>query len=197
MALFLCMLASRLLSQEIQFQQLNDAGVLNTGAIFCILQDRVGFLWFGTEYGLYRYDGNDYRIYRNNPDDPASLSDNTIWTLFEDREGSIWIGTANGGVNRLDPHTEKFSSWRATESNATTGPGLSDNSINAITQDRDGIIWIGTYKGGLNRFNPQTGEFYHWFRDDSNPGTLSSFYVTSLLIDYQNRLWIAYQMLQV
>ena len=179
-----------LFGQEIKFQLFESDAILGTGTVYCVMQDRTGFIWLGTEYGLYRYDGHDLKIFRNDPDNANSLSDNTVWSLYEDNRGFIWVGTANGGINRLDPVTEKFISWQSTKSFSATGPGLSDNGITAIIQDKNGYIWIGTYKGGLNRFDTKTNRFFHWYKDSLSANTLPVNYVTSLLVDQENQLWI-------
>jgi ligand-binding sensor domain-containing protein len=60
-----------------------------------MLQDTQGYLWFGTIEGLNRYDGYNFRIYVNSPDDATSISDDLISTIFEDSENNIWVGTRN------------------------------------------------------------------------------------------------------
>ena len=66
-----------------------------------ITQDDYGFLWLGTNSGLYRYDGYRLEHYRHEPGDPASLTDDRVWTVYKDRTGALWIGT-EGGLDRLD-----------------------------------------------------------------------------------------------
>jgi signal transduction histidine kinase/ligand-binding sensor domain-containing protein/DNA-binding response OmpR family regulator len=179
-----------LFSQDISFKRLTGEQFIGSGAVYCVLQDKTGYLWFGTEYGLYRYDGRDFRTFRHDPDNPNSISDNTIWAVYEDHQGFLWIGTANGGLNRFNPTTEKFQHWLASDNTEPIGPGLSDNSITCIQEDSSGFFWIGTYRGGLNRFDPTKSEFQHWFRDKSAAATLDAFYVTCLYLDAQDQLWV-------
>lgn len=78
--------------------------------VLAIFQDRQGFMWFGTEDGLAKYDGYRFIIYRNDPDNPQSLSASAVNALYEDPEGYVWIGTVNG-LNRFDPATESFTHY--------------------------------------------------------------------------------------
>lgn len=177
-------------AQEITFKKIAVSDILSSGTIYTALQDRQGFLWFGTDYGLFRFDGTDFIVYRNDLDQPTSISDNNIWSLYEDRQGIIWVGTANGGLNRFDPVTEQFTSWTFSGNSDPIGPGLSDNSITSIMEDHDGILWIGTYKGGLNRFDPNSQSFYHWFKTPEKTYIQNPLYITCLFEDRFHNLWL-------
>ena len=95
-------------TEEYIFKQFTDADGLSQSTIFSMLQDKEGYLWLGTIDGLNRYDGYEFRVYVNNPNDTTSISDNFISTLFEDSEGNIWIGTVNGYFNCFNRKTEIF-----------------------------------------------------------------------------------------
>ncbi|MCF8242947.1 MAG: hypothetical protein K9J16_16330 [Melioribacteraceae bacterium] len=84
-----------------------EEGVSHNTA-FTIFQDSRGFIWFGTMFGLVRFDGVDYTIFNHNPNSENSISFDDVVTISEDRGGSIWIGTYGGGLNKLNPVTEKF-----------------------------------------------------------------------------------------
>ena len=64
--------------------------------VYCILQDKQGFMWFGTKDGLSRFDGSQFRNYRNDKKDPNSIGNNCIRSIFQDRNENIWVGTDNG-----------------------------------------------------------------------------------------------------
>ena len=81
---------------------------LSQSDVYCIHQDKTGFLWFGTEDGLDRYDGTTFVVYRNDILNPASISFNNIKAIYEDREGMLWIGTDGGGLNQFDRRKERF-----------------------------------------------------------------------------------------
>ena len=88
--------------RDLKFTHLTTNDGLSQGYVIAILQDRRGFMWFATRDGLNRYDGNAFVVYKNNPNDPGSLSSNFIQDLIEDDHGYLWIAT-NTGVNKFDP----------------------------------------------------------------------------------------------
>ena len=95
-------------SQNIRFEHFSLEEGLSQSTATVIFQDSKGFLWIGTEDGLNRYDGYNFKIYKPNTDDPNSLTDRWITALAEDPKGNLWVGTRLGGLNRYDPKTGKF-----------------------------------------------------------------------------------------
>jgi len=93
---------------------------LSHPSILCLLKDRKGFLWVGTQYGLNRYDGYNFITYRRQLGRLDGLSDNFITSLCEDDEGFLWVGTQNGGLNRFNPHSLKFTSYLPEEEDPTS-----------------------------------------------------------------------------
>jgi len=82
--------------KRLQFKHLTTDNGLSQSWIHSVIQDKYGFMWMGSEDGLNRYDGNSFRIYKNNFRDPYSISNNGILTLYEDSKGDLWIGTRKG-----------------------------------------------------------------------------------------------------
>jgi ligand-binding sensor domain-containing protein len=143
----------------------NNPNSLSHDRIVSLYQDDSGVLWIGTNGGglnkLVTSVSNAaasglgasaaiFQHYRNDPNDPNSLSNNHVWSLAADRTGVLWIGTEFGGVNRLDPYKEKFNHY-------TTDPNhpnsLNDKSAWSLCEDHAGNLWIGTRAGGLNKFD--------------------------------------------
>ena len=93
---------------DIKFERFSTERGLSSGVVFCILQDSRGFIWFGTQDGLNKYDGYTFTVYRHSPEDIHSLSDDTVWTIYEDRAGVLWIGTDKGGLNSFDRDQGRF-----------------------------------------------------------------------------------------
>lgn len=90
----------------IRFDRLStDQGLVGVN---CILQDRQGFMWFGTQEGLNKYDGYSFTLYSHDRTAPDSLSDSFILSIYEDQSGTLWIGTKNGGLNKFDRETEQL-----------------------------------------------------------------------------------------
>src|ERR1700758_736459 len=109
--------------RNLKFTHLTANDGLSQGYVTAILQDRRGFMWFATRDGLNRYDGNTFVVYKNNPNDPTSLSSNFIQALMEDDHGDLWIATLTGGINRFDPTTEHFTRYRHDRSNSNSISG--------------------------------------------------------------------------
>ena len=136
----------------LRFDRLSIRDGLSQKDVYALVQDRQGFMWLGTRYGLNRYDGYTFSVYRNIPFDAASLSDNWVLSLWEDRTEGLWVGTLRG-LNRLDPATGRVVRYRHDPDEAHS---LSHDLIWTIYEDRDGTLWVGT-EGGLNRFDRATG----------------------------------------
>ncbi len=158
---------------------------LSSSDVNCVIQDRMGFIWIGTDNGLNRYDGSEFKIFRNKQNDNKSISDNSIWSLFEDRDGNIWIGTKGGTLNKYFPKTESFNQIRLSENK------LAENSITAILEDKVGDIWVGTYSQGLFRYEKKSGKIKNWKYDPKLKNVLSNNYITSLLQDSDGFIWIS------
>jgi diguanylate cyclase (GGDEF)-like protein len=149
---------------------------LGTAAVMAIAQDGQGFLWFGTQSNLLRWDGYQLHTYARNPDAPGSLPDNFIRSLLVDDRGQLWVGTNAGGLSRYDPDSDGFVSY-------PVGPqGTSDGTIMALTSDHRGGLWIGTGHG-IDHLNGATGRI-----DPQDPGMPRDF-IAALALDETGALW--------
>lgn len=170
----------------IRFEHLTIEAGLSQNAGLAIFQDSKGYLWIGTQDGLNRYDGYNFKIYKHDPDDPNSISHNSILAIEEDKDGYLWIGTWGGGLNRFDPAAETFLSY---QNDPNKPSSLSNDTVTSIKQDARGVLWIGTL-GGLNRYNPLTNGFDHFRNDPNDPDSLSSDAISLIFEDSHKRLWI-------
>lgn len=107
MFVWLCSSTGWSQSPDITFKFLSREHGLSQQSVSSIVQDHHGFLWAGTQDGLNRFDGHAFTIFRNDPDDSTSLSNNEINLVCVDRHGDIWIGTSRG-LNRWDPRRDAF-----------------------------------------------------------------------------------------
>ncbi|MBK9013985.1 MAG: hypothetical protein IPM82_07800 [Saprospiraceae bacterium] len=149
-----------------------------------IVQDRYGFLWFGSQYGLHRWDGNQFKTYLNDPSDPHSISGDYVECIFTAKDGTLWIGTWGSGLSHYDQKTDRFTRYYEGRRD-----GLSSNFVNAIAEDRDGYLWLGTQEG-LDRLDPRTGDIAHFRYAPGDKTSLSCNQVRSLLVDSEGTLWV-------
>jgi ligand-binding sensor domain-containing protein/signal transduction histidine kinase len=173
--------------QTLRFDNYSVTEGLSQSSALSLLQDSRGFLWVGTEDGLNRFDGTNFRIYRADPDDPSSLSNNYVGALAEDKNGNLWIGTYGGGLNRYDPDKETFTQYRADPQDPSS---LSDNQVLSLHVDTGGRVWVGLRGEGLDRFDPVAESFIHYQHDPNNPNSLSQGDVLVLAEDNLGMLWV-------
>ena len=157
----------------------------NLSQTTALIQDQQGFLWIGTQHGLYRYDGQEVEAFRANPADASSLSADWISTLLVDRRGLLWIGTRYGGLNVFDPASEKFSRIPLPR-----GSGVAQQvEISALYQDSQNELWVGTYGAGLFRWLAEKKEL----EAVQLPGVaaeIDGLYINTLMRDQDGYLWI-------
>jgi ligand-binding sensor domain-containing protein/signal transduction histidine kinase len=140
--------------EHIHFRRLSQG--LSQSTVNTILQDRRGFMWFGTQDGLNRFDGYSFTVFRHNPSDTNSIADNYIWTMVEDRGGELWIGTLNNGLSRYAPERGEFRTFVHAPGDTTS---LSNNNVTALCQGPGGEMLIGTWGGGLQRYDSVNNRF--------------------------------------
>ena len=168
-----------------RFEHINVAEGLPSGNVPCLIQDRTGFLWFGTFYGIARYDGYTLVPYRHRSGDSTSITNAMVEALCDDSEGNLWVGHARG-LDKLNRATNTFTHYVLNSQQP-----LSDwsNHVLALHEDRKGVLWIGT-GGGLYTFDRVT-ESFTWLRHDStDPHSLGHNAVSSIYEDRSGSLWI-------
>jgi ligand-binding sensor domain-containing protein len=158
---------------------------LPNNQIQCIFQDNRGWIWLGTSQGLSRLDGYRFVNFINNPDDTASLSGRIIMVIFETSDGRLLMGTENGGLNLFNRDREVFMHPYKYHSELST-PGI---SVNAITEDARGNIWLRIdlnlllidSAGTLMRIGPVLTD---------NTSYESELFIRSIQQDDSGNLWI-------
>jgi len=189
--------------ENYQFRLINLEAGLSQSTVNCMIQDRKGFLWFGTANGLNRYDGYNFKVYLNDPADTTSVSDNGILSLFEDKEGFIWIGTVGGVLDRYDRKSGTFKHYNFIESLRTDeNPDekyfdlplpysrSNDNSITVIEQDERGIFWIGTWGKGLIKFDPVKNKIEHYHYNKGGSSSFRSNRIKAIITEDDGTIWI-------
>ena len=146
----LIVIAANARQRDLQFARTGIRQGLSHSNVINILQDRKGFLWFGTRDGLNKYDGYKFTIYKNRFGDENSLSQNMVNDLAEDSEGNIWIATWGGGINKYDPKHNTFTCYRHDKNDPYS---ISSDLVHSIEIDANGNLWIGTDEPGLYLFD--------------------------------------------
>ncbi len=150
----------------------------------CILQDRTGYIWFGTFFGLYRYDGYSILSYRPDNSDTTNITNAEVAALCDDKEGNIWIGHSIG-LDRFNPSTQRFTHYIL---NKQTPLNDWSNHVLSLLNDRDDNLWIGT-GAGLYKFDKKT-ETLEWIKHDStNPNSLIQNAVNAIYETRDGTLW--------
>ncbi len=159
---------------------------LSNFALTKIVQDQQGFLWFGTEDGLNKYDGYEFTVYKPDAADSNSLPNRFVQALYVDRAGNLWVGAGNDGLRRYNPNADKFERFKYDPHNSES---LAGKFVTSILEDSRGDLWIGTLTG-LYRYNRQLDVLTIYRHDPSDTTTISSDGIYALCEDQTGTLWI-------
>lgn len=174
-------------AHEIRFKRFlvgeADTDIGNINALNSIVQDHQGYIWFGGEDGLARYNGVDFTFYKKDLAFDHSISSSYIWDLTVDRNGVVWIATAQG-LNRFDPNSNGFVYHSSTQlgPNIQAGKGLGVDVIYSLAVGPDNSLYVGT-SDGLFVLNPDRSAF-------ERVKDLKRYTIRSLLVDPENNLWV-------
>lgn len=166
----------------------------NPNIILSIAEDHDGKLWIGSEdHGLAVYDRRRLRfteIYRRQPRNPNSLSNNTITALLPGEPGELWIG-ADDGLNRLNTRTKTFTRFLHRPGDPHSLSNTIVLSLHREPNNPEQGLWVGVYHGGLNILNIPAGTFTHYRSDPKKPNSLNDDNVRCIFKDRKGRFWIA------
>ena len=163
-------------NKSVFFSHLTTNDGLSQSYVNCILKDKYGFLWFGTEDGLNKYDGCKYKVFRNNPGNPKTIPNNSIMCLFEDKSGELWAGTTGGGITKYNRGDDSFTSY---------GGG----AILCIYENSDSILWVGTFHG-LKVFDRKTRKIIPASSEKKQLAEIENLLTSSIYEDSHKNLWI-------
>ena len=167
--------------EHINFKNISIEEGLEQATVETLFQDRKGYIWLGTNDGLNRYNGYQFKTYRYEEDNENSLVNNYILDIKEDDKGNIWVATANG-LSKIHNDGQTITNYldRKEEGN------LSHTNVTSILITSDNKILVGT-ADGLNIYNEKSDSFNRIFEGDK----LTEQYMNSLAEDDEKNIWVA------
>ncbi|MFH1194388.1 MAG: two-component regulator propeller domain-containing protein [bacterium] len=174
-------------TNQLRFRHISIEQGLSQSTVFSIAQDKQGSMWFATVDGLNRYDGYSFKIFRNDPFDNNSISDNGIKKLYSDNEGCLWIVTFKGTLDRFDAEREKFIHYKITLNNSSDPNEL---KVRSLSEDSNGKLWIVTSKCCFFFYNRKNDKFIYHSIPPENEKKLEGIHPQVLYASKENILWI-------
>jgi signal transduction histidine kinase/ligand-binding sensor domain-containing protein/CheY-like chemotaxis protein len=179
-ALTILLLPLMVIGQGMGFRQLTTSRGLSQSHVASIVMDKKGFMWFGTDDGLNRFDGYNFKHYKHDQSDPNSINDSYVQDLLEDRQGRLWIATSSG-LNRFDFDKDRFVGY---------GAVLGTRSVNKIYEDRAGKLWLCTDQG-LVLLDADRGRARVFLRADTGRKAFKKpLNLTCIVEDAKGKFWI-------
>ncbi|SDG20151.1 hybrid sensor histidine kinase/response regulator transcription factor [Chitinophaga filiformis] len=163
---------------DLNFVNFSSENGLSSNTVTAILKDKYGYMWFGTDDGLNKFDGVNFSVYRHKQSDTMSIGANSILAMHEDRSGNLWVGT-NTTLSLYNRKRDCFINYKLTLG----------NTARTIFRDHSGKLWIGSYVG-LFTLDPQTGKTTRYYAGVGKAGQLVSNVITCVFEDSRHRVWI-------
>jgi serine phosphatase RsbU (regulator of sigma subunit)/ligand-binding sensor domain-containing protein len=181
---FLLLLSNPLHAQDlINFSHLSIQDGLSNRNVLSVFQDHYGFMWFGTNDGLNRYDGEKITVYKNDPLDTNSISSNIVISIYEGKDGELWICTLNG-LNLYNRDNENFEVFKI---NPEAANDLTSNAIVMVTEDSKGNLYAATVMDGIQKFDREKKGLIPVVRDTSDNTGFDI--VISMFINEEDNFW--------
>lgn len=173
--------------EDIKFERISSEQGLSQSVVNCIIQDHIGFMWFGTQDGLNLYDGNKFTIYRNDIEDPFSIANNFIRCIYEDRMKNLWVGTVQG-LSRYDRDLNRFNNYFA---DPKAKDGFFADDVRSITEDAKGNVLVASYNGGISRYFHSEDRFVNccYYKSDHGKPEFRN-RINAMLTDKKGNVWV-------
>jgi ligand-binding sensor domain-containing protein/signal transduction histidine kinase len=139
---------------NINFRNYSSIDGLSQSEVNCVFEDKDGFLWIGTSYGLTLYDGKQFKTYYNRVNDSTSIGGNVVTDIAQDKKGYLWFSIYNSGISRLNPVNKKFENYQPSKKN----DGIISDKMNTLLVDRNDRVWAAS-PHGLSVYDADTESF--------------------------------------
>ena len=170
----------------VRFHNLSLEDGLSMSVGQSIFQDRFGFIWIGTQQGVNRYDGFEFKLYTNEPFNPNSFPEGWVLDINEDSEGNLWFGT-DAAVSRMNRVDDSFTHWRHDPNDENS---LGAGGARAVVPHKNGLVWIAGFEG-LDLLDPQSNVVEHFRYDSTDQNSISSDDVWDVMQDVSGMTWIS------
>ncbi|WP_084454424.1 hybrid sensor histidine kinase/response regulator transcription factor [Algoriphagus terrigena] len=171
-------------SEELVFRNLDEELGLSNANVLSIIRDSDGMMWYGTAFGLYRYDGTRVKSFFNSKD-TTSISHNTIIKLAVGPDEKLWVKNVNGTYDVYDHESGKFTRGSAKFTNQYH---LASDTIGMVMHDRQGRFWFTHTQKGISIFDPSTKET-QYLRAGSTSGSLASDQIAAIAESPDGMIW--------
>lgn len=175
---------AQMVDEHYYFKNLSVQNGLSQNTVNAILQDKQGFMWFGTKDGLNRYDGLTFRKFKHDDRSSRGIGNNFIKALYEDTEGNIWVGT-DVGLYIYYPEKDLFRHFAELSIENTK----IEHTVTTITEDEKGCVWIAVEAQGLFCYDLKQGKLRNYTLKQY---PFISTNVESLVFDNSGTLWIGF-----
>jgi signal transduction histidine kinase/ligand-binding sensor domain-containing protein/CheY-like chemotaxis protein/HPt (histidine-containing phosphotransfer) domain-containing protein len=168
-------------------ENLSTRDGLPQGDVMVTLQDSQGFVWFGTEDGLVRFDGHEIYRYAYSPTVDGGLPGNFVDAIAEDKNGDLWIGIKGSGLAQWHRSTDTFTVYRHDPRDPDS---LASDTVRTILVDGTGLIWIGTMDAGIDLLAPVEKHFRHMRHVAIRADSLADDQIQTLMQDHSGTIWV-------
>ncbi|GAB6283552.1 MAG: hypothetical protein STSR0008_23280 [Ignavibacterium sp.] len=181
---FLLLIINCFAQQQNHFNHYTTRDGLSQSSVYSITQDDIGFMWFATEDGLNKFDGNEFTVYRPIDNDTTSLSDLGIRKVYKDKTGNIWVLSQIGNLNLYNFQKNNFRRF------------LFSNKFNkkikiiSLTEDANNVLWVASTKGELFYYDSKNKKFVQKFFNENIQKQLESIHLLCLLSASDGTLWL-------
>lgn len=160
----------------------------NAFRTYTIFEDKKNRLWLGTKQGIVVVDEKRQKYnHIVSSDSAGSLTSDVVRVIVQTKSGQIWIGTDGGGICKVIEQPDGNFIFKSYTKDVDDPKSLSNNTVLSIHEDKKGLLWIGTFGGGLNVFNPKTEEFFAYTEKDG----LSNNVIYGIAEDKKGNLWMS------
>ncbi|MDX2191006.1 MAG: two-component regulator propeller domain-containing protein [Bacteroidota bacterium] len=179
---FICFLPLALFAQYGLFKHLTIENDLQSNNISAIVQDKYGFIWFGSAGGLSKYDGYSFQYFVENKEDRTSLFGSFVDAVVIDKQNNLWIGT-NKGLNKFNYKTNKFERIKIIDS-------LEEVNVARLFIDSHDVLWFGCLDK-VYTYDIATSKVSHFEHDENDPTSIGPRGLMAVHEDIMGNIWLA------